>query len=105
MGSKREVVYLSQLKDVQILWPGDIRALAEFEIRCCDAQDKIANARNHGGIQKSRPTIHGLAADFEHITNIPITTIKRTLEGYDFNLAASIEFDTLKLVPSAPQPI
>ena len=100
MGGKREVVYLSQLKDFQILWPGDIRALAEFILRCCDANDKIANAKNSGGIQKSRPTIHGLVADYAYITNIPISRIERTLEDYGFNLAASIEFDVLKLVPS-----
>ena len=96
MGGKREVVYLSQLKDYQILWSGDIRALAEFELRACDAKDKIANARNRGGIQKSRPTIHGVAADFAYITNIPISTIERTIQNYGFNTTASIEFDILK---------
>ncbi|MBN1974818.1 MAG: hypothetical protein JW787_14355 [Sedimentisphaerales bacterium] len=100
MGSKREVVYLSELKDIQILWPGDIRSLAEFKLRCCDSEDKIANSNSRGGIQKSRPTIHGLAADFEHMTNISISRIERILKDYGFNLGATIEFDVLKLVSS-----
>jgi len=35
---KRETVYLSQLDGLQILWPGDVRALAEFILRSFDAR-------------------------------------------------------------------
>jgi hypothetical protein len=44
--SEREIIYLSQLEEVQILWPGDVRTLVKFVIRCCDAKDKIVNAKN-----------------------------------------------------------
>ena len=64
---EREKVYLSQLEEIQILWPGDVRKLAEFVLRCCDARDVIANAKNES-TQTSRPTIHGLATDLARIT-------------------------------------
>lgn len=89
---KRETVYLSQLEEVQILWPGDVRALAEFILRCCDAIDKIANAKNES-IQKSRPTIHGLAGYFANITQIPILQIEQQFKSHGFRPAATVEYD------------
>jgi len=58
--SKTEVVYLSQIEEVQILWPGDVRALAEFALRCRDATDSKVNASSNG-TQKSRPTLERIA--------------------------------------------
>jgi len=86
-------VYLSQLKQVQILWPGDIYALAEFILCCREATDKIANARNTGSVQTSRPTINGLAGYFANVTNIPTSQIKQQLKSYGFNLGANVDFD------------
>ena len=40
---KKDTVYLSQLEGIQILWPGDVRALAEFILRCYDAQAILAS--------------------------------------------------------------
>ncbi len=89
---KRETIYLSQLEKVQILWPGDVRALAEFILRCCDARDKIANAKNES-IQKSRPTIHGLAMDLARITEVSGTQIEQQFKSHGFSLAATVAFD------------
>jgi hypothetical protein len=87
-----EKVYLSQLEEVQILWPGDVRTLAEFVLRCCDAEDKVANAKNKS-VQKSRPTIHGMAAHFANITQIPVLQIEHQFKSHGLNLAATVEFD------------
>ena len=38
---KKETVYLSQLDGLRILWPGDVRALAEFVLRSFEARDRI----------------------------------------------------------------
>ena len=95
--SEREIIYLSQLEELQILWPGDVRALAEFVLRCCDARDKIANVRNKGR-QTSRPTIHSLAMVLERITEVPGTQIEQQFKSHGFSLAATVEFD---LTPNA----
>lgn len=97
--SERKTVYLSQLEEVQILWPGDVRSLAEFVLRCCDARDKIANAKNNG-IQTSRPTIHGLAMDLARITEVPGTQIEQQFKSHGFSLAATVEFDLAPNIPA-----
>ena len=91
--SKIETVYLSQLEEVQILWRGDIRALAEFILRSSDATDKIANALNTDSKQTSRPTIHGLAMNFANITDVSGTQIEQQLKSHGFNLGAKVDFD------------
>jgi len=96
--SKTEAVYLSQLEEVQILWPGDVRALAEFVLRCRDATDSKVNASSNG-TQKSRPTLHGLALYLARIMEIPEESIEQLFKTYGFNLAATVEFD---LAPNAP---
>lgn len=88
-----EIVYLSQLEEVQILWPGDVRALAEFILRSYDATDKIANARNTGSVQKSRPTMHGIAMDFAGLTNVRGTQIEQKFKSLGFNLGSNVDFD------------
>jgi len=64
---KRETVYLSQLEGVQILWPGDVRALAEFVLRCYDAKDRAVDSSQSTSRMESRPTVHGLAGHFAGI--------------------------------------
>ena len=94
--SDREKVYLSQLEEIQILWPGDVRKLAEFVLRCCDARDVIANAKNES-TQTSRPTIHGLATDLARITQVPGWEIEQQFKSHGFSLAATAEYDLVPL--------
>jgi len=94
MGKRRqETVYLSQLEDVQILWPGDVRALAEFVLRSFDAKDRIGNAGPSNSIVKSRPTLHGLAGHFAWISGVPEVQIERQLEEHGLFPGATVEFD------------
>ena len=97
--SQREKVYLSQLEDVQILWPGDVRMLGEFVLRCYDAKDEIANAKN-SGIQKSRPTIHGLALILDRIMEVPETQIEQIFKSHGISLAATVEYDLAENTPA-----
>ena len=97
--SKRETVYLSQLEEVQILWPGDVRTLAEFVLRCCDARDSNVKAKGDG-IQTSRPTIHGLAMDLARIAQVPGTQIEQQFKSHGFSLAATVEFDLASNTPA-----
>ena len=100
MDSKRAVVYLSQLSDIQILWKGDFRALAEFVLCSRDATDKIVNAQNRGYIQKSRPTLQMLAHYFSYMTEFTAPRIEWLLKERGFDLGATVDFDIIKLVKS-----
>ena len=90
---KKETVYLSQLEAVQILWPGDVRALAEFVLRSFEARDRIVSAGPSSSRVKSPPTLHGLAGHFAWITGIPEVRIERQFEEHGFSLGATVEFD------------
>jgi len=90
---KKRTVHLSQLRDVSVLWPGDIRALAEFVLRSFDARDRRMAASDRGTIQRSRPTLHGLARHYASIAGIPASEIERAFEANGLYLGATVEFD------------
>jgi len=90
---KKDTVYLSQLEAIQILWPGDVRALAEFVLRSFEARDRIVGAGPSSSRVKSPPTLHGLAGHFAWITGIPEVRIERQFEEHGFSLGATVEFD------------
>jgi hypothetical protein len=85
MGKRRkETVYLSQLEEIQILWPGDVRTLAEFILHCYDAKDRAVDSRQSASRMESRPTVHGLAGYFAWITGIPEVRIERSSKSTAF---------------------
>ena len=88
-----EPIYLSQLEKIEILWPDDIRTLAEFMLRACDAKDQEINAQTQGSTQRSRPTLHGLAGSFAKLTHISRERVEHIFNGYGLELGATIEFD------------
>ena len=90
----RNVVYLSQLKDIAILWRGDLYALSLFILRSLDATDREINAKNKGSIQKSRPTLHGLAGDFAMLTKVPGFIVEKKIKSLGFDLGATVDFDS-----------
>jgi len=90
---RQETVHLSQLEAIQILWPGDVRALAEFVLRSFEARDRIVSAGPSNSRVKSPPTLHGLAGHFAWITGIPEVRIERQFEEHGFSLSATVEFD------------
>jgi len=90
---RRETVYLSQLEAIQILWPGDVRTLAEFVLRSFEARGRIVSAGPSSSRVKSPPTLHGLAGHFAWITGIPEVRIERQFEEHGFSLSATVEFD------------
>jgi hypothetical protein len=90
---KKETVYLSQLDGLQVLWPGDVRALAEFVLHCYDARDRMVPASQSASRMERRPTVHGLAGHFASIAGIPEVRIERQFEEHGLSLAATVEFD------------
>lgn len=93
-------VCLSQLGKIKILWPGDVRMLAEFMLRCYDANDKIENAKNKGSVRKSRPTVHFLACEFARLSGTHSSVIENIFHSHGLNLGATVEFDELKIIPT-----
>ena len=86
-------VYLSQLEKIEILWPGDVRMLAEFVLRAHDAKDQQTNLHNSGAKTRSRTTLHGLAVQFAQITWLPKERIETIFLAHGFNLGSAVEFD------------
>ncbi len=99
---EKETVYLSQLDGLQILWPGDVRALAEFVLRCYDAKDRAVDSSQSASRMESRPTVHGLAGHFAGIAGIPEVRIERQFEEHGLSLGATVEWDP---PPPADRPI
>ncbi len=93
MTPMRKIVNLSQLKEIAILWPGDVHMLAEFILRSYDARDREVNARSRGVIHKSRPTLHGLAGDFAMLTKVPESRVEREFQTRGLDLGVTVEFD------------
>lgn len=90
---KREIP-LSALRDVAVLFPGDLHELGLFLCKAFDARDGEANARNTGVcIGPSRPTLHGLAAHYARATNIELRRVEGTLVEAGFSLGAIVEYD------------
>lgn len=89
----RTIVYLSQLKDIAVLFPGDIHRLAEFILDCSEAADRINDVTHQSNIRHSRPTLHGLSKHFAALTQVHVSDVVNKLEvlGVDFNSA--VEFD------------
>ena len=93
MAAMEKQVYLFQLEQFTILWPGDVHTLAKFILRSYDARDRDINACSHGSVPKSRPTFHGLAADFAMLTKVPESRVEREFQTRGLDLEATIEFD------------
>jgi len=92
--ARTKTLDLSQLEELAILWPGDIRALAEFLLCASDARDHQTNRQSREVVQRSRPTLHGLARHFAMLTGVPESQITREFEAHGLNPVATVEFDS-----------
>ena len=91
--SQREIISLSELKDVQILWPGDFYILADFVLRCFEADDAIQNAKINACRGHSYPSLHGLAAHYARISNQPLEDIEQQLTKRGFWMRSGVTID------------
>ena len=88
-----EGVYLYQLKEIAILWPGDFQVFAGFMLRSYDAKDLIYNKKNKGSVVKSRPTLKLLANHYSTILDISQIEVERKILKEGLGIGATIEFD------------
>jgi hypothetical protein len=77
---------VSQLKNVRILYKGDLYTLARLSLKIYDARDRGTNTR-------SRHTIKGLATDFAMLSGLSIADVEKKLLEYDLPFGATVEHD------------
>ncbi len=82
----REKIGVSTLKDVKVLYKGDIYDLACLLLKVDDARDK-------GTGNRSRYTVHGLATSYSLLTRIDRDAILKLFERYKLPLGATVEHD------------
>jgi hypothetical protein len=81
-----EQIRVSELKNVAILYKGDLYALARLSIKINDARDRGTN-------RKSRRTIKGLVNDFAMLSGLRVKDIEEKLLEYELPLGATVEHD------------
>lgn len=79
-----ETVALADLKDVRILYKGDLHALARFLIRAYDAMDAGTNTT-------TRPTLRGLASKYSSLIDLPLRTVESAIRASGLRLGAVVE--------------
>jgi len=79
-------IRVSELKNIRILYKGDIYNLARLLLKIDDAKDKGTNT-------KSRHTIKGLASKFAMLSGMGFDEVEEALLKYDLPFGATVEHD------------
>jgi len=83
MGKK---IRVSELKDIEILYKGDIYELACLILKLYDAKDAGTNAR-------SRHTVYGLAGEYAMLLRWSREQVLAILARHNLPLEATVEYD------------
>ena len=84
MSTTREKISVESLKDVSVLFEGDIYELAFLLLKVNDAKDR-------GTDQLSRHTVHGLATAYCNLAQVEFEDIIRVFKRQGLPLGAIIE--------------
>jgi len=79
-------IRVSELKNVCILYKGDIYDLARLLLKIDDTKDKGTNTR-------SRYTVKGLATKFAMLSRMDFEKVEKILLQYGLPFGATIEYD------------
>jgi len=79
-------IRVSELKNVCILYKGDIYDLARLLLKIDDTKDKGTNTR-------SRYTVKGLATKFAMLSRVDFEKVEKILLQYGLPFGATIEYD------------
>lgn len=79
-------IRVSDLKNVSVLYTGDIYDLACLLLKIDDAKDKVTNSR-------SRYTVKGLASNFAMLSRMDFAKVEKILLQYDLPFGATVEHD------------
>ena len=79
-------ISVSELKDIEILYKGDIYELACLILKLYDAKDAGTNVR-------SRHTVYGLAAEYAMLLRWNRDQVLAILAPHNLPLEATVEYD------------
>lgn len=83
---EREKIGVSALKEVTVLYKGDIYDLACLFLKISDAKDKTTNIR-------SRHTVYGLSGDYSMLARLDRNQVLGVFEQHNLPLGAVVEYD------------
>lgn len=83
---KGKKIGVSELKDIEILYKGDIYELACLLLKLYDAKDAGTNVR-------SRHTVYGLASEYAMLLRWSRERVLAILAPYNLPLEATVEHD------------
>ena len=84
MFSTPETISVESLKNVSVLFDGDIYELAQLLLKVNDAKDRGTN-------RTSRQTVHGLAKAYCNLADVAFDDIIRVFEKHGLPLGAIVE--------------
>ena len=82
----RDKIGISALKDIGVLYKGDVYDLACLLL-------KVYDAKNMGKNTRSRHTVHGLATSYSMLVDVSYDKIIEVFESYSLPLGAAVEYD------------
>jgi len=82
-----ERIGVSSLKNISVLYEGDIYDLACLLLKVNDAKDRGTNS-------KSRHTINGLAKSYSMLADVDLKRVMAVMTRNDLPLGAVVEYDT-----------
>lgn len=95
-----KVIRLSELKDIAIMFPGDLFELAAFLLRANDAS--VASVP--GTVTTRRHSLHGLCACYVGLySQLSLERIESDLRKLHFDLSALIEWDEEAAATEKPE--
>ena len=81
-----EIIGVSSLKNIRVLYEGDIYDLACLLLKVNDAKDRGTN-------NKSRHTINGLAKSYSMLADVDLNRVMAVMTRNDLPLGAVMEYD------------
>jgi len=82
----QDKIGVGALKDIEVLYEGDIYDLACLLLKVHDAKDRGTNCR-------SRHTVNGLAMAYSLLADVERDRILEVFKGHGLPLGATVEYD------------
>ena len=88
--ASRHEVPLGELRELGVMYPGDLHELATFVLKAYAARDREHNESNPPSVVYSRPTLYGLTQTYASVTNTWRERVERIVAEAGFDLGAVV---------------
>ena len=95
MSTTRQKISVESLKDVSVLFEGDIYELAQLLL-------KVNDTKMRGTKRISRDTVHGLATAYSHLAQVEFKDIIKVFKKHRLPLGAMVEHADTIAEPDGP---